>query len=326
MKKVQNMNNKKFCVYMHKFPNGKMYIGITSKKPKSRWKNGNGYSKGHQSAMYNAIQKYGWDNIEHIVLYENLTESKAKEKEMELIKKYNTYVHSKNTNGYNMTLGGEGALGHKSTEKIIKANRDRMLGKRGDLCCNSQSVICDGIRYESIIQFCEKNNLGRAMVESWLKGKHRMPKEWFDKDLRKEFGEDKRIKEPQDKNCKDRIEYNGIIYESQAELANYLNISKATLCNWLKGKTKIPIKIYKNGIRLIDRPNLELKTTDTPSKTILEYDGEIYNSQVELSEFLNIKKATLNAWITGKNRLPKKYADKGLKVLEGYSNIRVKEK
>ena len=34
------MNNKKFYVYQHIFPNGKMYIGIMSKIPKNRWEKG----------------------------------------------------------------------------------------------------------------------------------------------------------------------------------------------------------------------------------------------------------------------------------------------
>lgn len=38
-----NKNNKKFCVYEHLFPNGKRYIGITSKNLEARWENGNGY-------------------------------------------------------------------------------------------------------------------------------------------------------------------------------------------------------------------------------------------------------------------------------------------
>lgn len=317
--------NKKFCVYMHKFPNGKMYIGITSKVPEKRWQNGTGYDKNHQSVMYNAIQKYGWENVEHKILFDNLSEKEAKEKEIELIKKYNTFIHFENSNGYNMTLGGEGNLGHKATEKVKKTNRERMLGKRGDLCCNSHSVICDGIRYESITEFCEKNNLSRGMVECWLSGKHRMPKEWLDKDLKKEFEEDKRQIVPQEKSWKDRIEYDGVVFNSQAELAEYLGVSNSTLCNWLKGNTKIPKEVYEKGIKLLDRQNIKLKVNEKPRKTIIEYDGKIYNSQVELANYLDINKATLNSWIVGKNKLPKEYAEKGFKVLKGYNNIKVEK-
>lgn len=34
------MKNKKYIVYMHIFPNGKKYIGMTGKKPSYRWENG----------------------------------------------------------------------------------------------------------------------------------------------------------------------------------------------------------------------------------------------------------------------------------------------
>ena len=79
--------DKKFMVYKHTFPNGKVYIGITSKKkPNQRWESGTGYSK-NQIVMYNAIQKYGWDNIKHEILFENLSKDDACKKEIELIKK-----------------------------------------------------------------------------------------------------------------------------------------------------------------------------------------------------------------------------------------------
>lgn len=62
------------------FPNGKRYIGITCKRPKARWDKGRGYKK-RNIPIYNAILKYGWENIEHIILFENLTEEEAKNKE-----------------------------------------------------------------------------------------------------------------------------------------------------------------------------------------------------------------------------------------------------
>ena len=57
-----------YSVYKHTFPNGKVYIGITSQKPEDRWSKGKGYQR--QPLIYNAINKYGWDNIVHkIFLY-----------------------------------------------------------------------------------------------------------------------------------------------------------------------------------------------------------------------------------------------------------------
>lgn len=94
------MNNYK--VYKHTSPSGKVYIGITGKSPEERWFNGNGYSK--QKLFYKAIQKYGWDNFKHEILFENLTKEEACQKEIELIAEYKS---NNSEFGYNQSLGGE---------------------------------------------------------------------------------------------------------------------------------------------------------------------------------------------------------------------------
>ena len=43
-------------VYLHKFPNGKVYVGIADDLA-SRWQNGMGYV--NNPAMHAAIQRYG---------------------------------------------------------------------------------------------------------------------------------------------------------------------------------------------------------------------------------------------------------------------------
>lgn len=64
-----------YKVYCHLFPNGKRYIGITKQRLAIRFKNGYGYQR--CPIMWKAIQKYKWENIEHNVLFENLTKEEA---------------------------------------------------------------------------------------------------------------------------------------------------------------------------------------------------------------------------------------------------------
>lgn len=91
-----------FTVYKHTVPNGKIYIGITSKNPLKRWKNGNGYK--YNLHFYRAIKKYGWDNIKHEILFSGLTKDEACRKEIELIAEYKS---NDQKYGYNHATGGE---------------------------------------------------------------------------------------------------------------------------------------------------------------------------------------------------------------------------
>lgn len=108
-----------YTVYKHtnKF-NNKVCIGITSQIPERRWgKNGSGYTS--SPYFYSAIQKYGWDNFEHSILYTNLIKEEACQKEQELIQYFNT---TNREYGYNSTSGGEiFTMNQETREKISKA-------------------------------------------------------------------------------------------------------------------------------------------------------------------------------------------------------------
>lgn len=104
-----------YTVYMHRFPNGKVYIGITCQNPEYRWGKGKHYQK--QPLIFNAIMKYGWDNIEHIILFEGLSKEEAETKEVELISLYDATNRNK---GYNIENGGN------STGKHSDKTRDKM--------------------------------------------------------------------------------------------------------------------------------------------------------------------------------------------------------
>lgn len=111
----------KYFVYCHIFPNGKKYVGITSQSLNCRFrKNGEGY-KGQ--LVYNAIKKYGWHNVEHKILYENLTKSEAEKYEIEIIKEWNT---CDDRYGYNVASGGAVNI---PDERSKYKNRIAHLGK-----------------------------------------------------------------------------------------------------------------------------------------------------------------------------------------------------
>jgi group I intron endonuclease len=114
--------------------NGKIYIGFTSNFTyrKSKHKH---YSlvKNKNSYFYNAIRKYGWESFDWQIIYQSLNENHCKNiMENYFICEYHTFVGFSNCNGYNSTLGGDGALGNNLPKSQI--HRDKisksLLGKR----------------------------------------------------------------------------------------------------------------------------------------------------------------------------------------------------
>ena len=111
----------KWTVYEHVSPSGRKYVGISSNLS-DRWK-----SKGRNYCTYNsifkkAIEKYGWDNIQHNVVVSNVGFKTACNMEKDFI----AFNKAKGIS-YNITDGGEGTLGRVPSEetrsKISKANK-----------------------------------------------------------------------------------------------------------------------------------------------------------------------------------------------------------
>ena len=109
------MEERKYIVYIHKNKiNGKVYVGITHyTNPEKRWLSGYGY--GRNCYFHAAINKYGWNNFEHIIIFKNISKELACKEEQLLIKRY-----KKRGICYNIANGGEGsvAMSKETIEKL----------------------------------------------------------------------------------------------------------------------------------------------------------------------------------------------------------------
>ena len=116
-----------YTVYQHKNKiNGKIYIGITSQKPEDRW-GSQGCNYKSSPHFYSAIQKYGWNNFEHNILFTGLTKEQACLKEQELIKEYDLMNREFD---YNSTSGGNiFVMNEETKQKISQA----MMGNKNGL-------------------------------------------------------------------------------------------------------------------------------------------------------------------------------------------------
>lgn len=142
-------NMKKYYLYMHIAPSNKVYIGITSQDLETRWKRGYGYKT--QQLFWRAIEKYGWDNIHHIIIKENLTKDEAERLEIELISLFDSTNPNK---GYNVSHGGLlNSGGHNLSEEAKKKIGKRNKGKKLS------------------IDTCKKMSESRKGEKNWAYGK-----------------------------------------------------------------------------------------------------------------------------------------------------------
>ena len=122
--KEQDLINGKFTIYLHKnLINNKIYIGQTKQFPPSKrfGNSGNNYYK--SPYFFHAIQKYGWNNFEHIYIEQVMTQEEADLVEQKWIKYYNS---DNQLYGYNLSPGGAGT--HNFTSETIEKIRQANLG------------------------------------------------------------------------------------------------------------------------------------------------------------------------------------------------------
>lgn len=137
-----------FKVYVHTTPDGKRYVGVTSIEPEKRWLNGKGYP---QKVFGSAIEEFGWENILHEIVAENLSEQEASEMEMFLIKKYNT---TDENCGYNVRTWGYKKAKREPKNKTIKTciSFTKEFYKRVKKCAEARNVTVASYIKEAIAQ------------------------------------------------------------------------------------------------------------------------------------------------------------------------------
>ena len=209
-----------YTVYQHKNKiNGKVYIGITSRKPEERWGN-NGCNYKTSPHFYSAIQKYGWDNFEHNILFTNLLKEQACEKEQELIKYYNSMDKEF---GYNSTSGGEFFVMNKETkEKISKA----MMGNK-----NGLGYVCSKEK---------KRKISEAQKGRQFTKEHKQKLSDSAKNRHVPCSEEKKKKLSQNYPNKRKVycEELNMIFESVQECGRYLNAPATNISKVCSGKGK----------------------------------------------------------------------------------------
>lgn len=242
------------CVYRHTSPSGKVYIGITRNQPEIRWRSGRGYYR--NSYFYRAIKKYGWDNFEHEILIDGLTDDEALQEEKRLIS-----LHRSNEPeyGYNL-LWGPYDLENRKKSYTPERRADARSRWSGADNPNARAVICLETLTVYATSVDAQKETGASKITACCKRayKHRTsggyhwayydaskPNEYYEMLLESYIEEESRPQVFDEKRRRDISERcsvavicveTGVVYKSLEDAAQAHNISKPNLCNCCKGK------------------------------------------------------------------------------------------
>lgn len=252
----------KWTVYIHIVPKelsgydwDKYYVGITGQKPEQRWRNGKGYIG---QVFYNAVQKYGWKNMQHDIIAENLTQNEAENFECIIIKTLNS---NNNSYGYNIDSGGNvGKVLSEETKRKLSLSQPKFFGKENKnhvsvICLNDLTVfdsIADANEWLGFKRNCSLiSNVLNGTSDSLTIGKHPITKErcvWAYYDKNKTY----HITKPPKKNiaqskkviCLETKE----VFDSSASAAKHLKLNRSSIGECCRGqRDKCGMKIFKNG-------------------------------------------------------------------------------
>ena len=221
MSMMYNIRMKNYCVYCHTNKiNGKKYIGITSQKPEQRWRNGNGYR--NNEYFFRSIEKYGWHNFSHEILYTDLSKKEAERIEAKLIAEYKT---QENQNGYNIEAGGNstGRTSQSTRQKISEALKGHPCSEqtRQKISASKKGKPSPKKGIKMTEEQIRKNSESHKGQRAWNKGRP-----WTAEEKAKCGGKQVLCVET------------GIVYQTMHEAKNETGISVSAICSCCKGKLK----------------------------------------------------------------------------------------
>ena len=227
---VNIIEKRNYTVYLHTSPSGKYYVGITKQEPNRRWRNGKGYTK--NKYFYRAIEKYGWDNINHEIVASNLTKEEAENFEIKLISE----LHSNEKDfGYNIANGGNSNKGFSHTEEWKEQHSHYMQGENNPMYGKTHSE-----EVKEKIRNINKGNTYRLGKGLSSETKNKIG----EANTGAKNGSAKRV-------ICENMEFGCI-----KDCAIYYNINPNTMRDWLKGKRGMRKDFIEKGLRYKERGDI----------------------------------------------------------------------
>lgn len=226
-----------YCIYrIVCFPTAMIYVGLASDSKRRKLVHFSMLRSGthFNSYLQRSFNKYGEPSFYFEILERGISEDDIDDREIYWIAHFDSYH-----NGFNMTRGGSGKLGHgrkcswngieyPSVAECARANRVESAtmwswirrGFKTDEDITSINIPCvwDGKQYNSMNEAARVNGIDEATFHHWIKRGYRNRSEVVGRGVHGT------------KNCT----WNGQVYNSVSECADAIGVKIATMYSWIK--------------------------------------------------------------------------------------------
>lgn len=253
--------------------NGKVYIGQTIKNPQARFTEHKYHARNPQyhgcKYLHSAIAKYGGDKFS-IEIVECCPNKSLDEREVYWIKKYDSY-----NNGYNLTLGGQGASIDNDVDSILE--------------CWSEGI--------SISDIANRLGKDRETISNELKGAG-----ITDAEIHKRCYE---VTGEKNRNPIFQYDLQGNFlneFESIYEAERVLGINKSCISGVLYGQHQVAGEYQWRSYKADNIGADTRKCKTTPKKLYCFETDTVYRSLTEAGKALGIDRHIVKRYIDGKRR------------------------
>lgn len=222
--------------------NNKIYIGQTIRTLNARKSDHfyRAFKANSEQVFHKALRKYGKENFKWEIIDTADAIEALDEKEIYWIWFYNSYVNANDSNGYNMTLGGEATFGYKRPEESTKKITEKVKNNgslKGSKNPNTLLVEDDILQIKELIklgmhlsEIAKKFNVSYSIISKIKRGKS-----W------KHVGEDLSYLKYQNsiRLTEDEVKEIKLLLNSgmkQKEIAKKFGVSASTICVIKKNK------------------------------------------------------------------------------------------
>ena len=225
--------------------NGKVYIG-QSVDIEKRWNEhkrdkDNKRYKEYNKPLYRAMRKYGLENFSFEIILE-CEDWELDGWEEYYIFIYNAYAHNTDSNGYNLTFGGEGNRGYVPSEEIR-----RMLSEKAKLKIGEKNPNWGNHKLAG-----ENNPMWGKQHSEETKQKIRekaIGRKWSEESRKKASETHKGMGIGSKNNMAKGVVCRGIYFGCVKDCSIYFDKNYSTMSGWLTGKAKMPQEYIDLGLR-----------------------------------------------------------------------------